>query len=33
MAKGKHYNSKITPNEYKKNKKATQAQLAIRRKE
>jgi hypothetical protein len=32
MAKGKHYNSKMTPNEYKKNKKSAQTELALRRK-
>jgi hypothetical protein len=33
MAKGKHYNSKMSSDEYRKNKKANQTQLAVRRKE
>lgn len=29
----KHYNSKMSPAEYRKNKKATQSDLTLRRKE
>jgi len=33
MKKQKHFNSKMSPAEYRKNKKATQTDLALRRKE
>jgi hypothetical protein len=33
MAKGKHYNSKMSSEEYRSKKKANQAKLAVRRKE